>query len=301
MRHKTEMQAFGTSSRVGHDSSRFYGRKLYTHPAATPLPQNTHAKNDKTPPSHEQPVPPHIVNRLYNHTSQNMHELPSNSIHLSITSPPYNVGKEYDEDLTGAEYYDLLHAVWVETYRVLVPGGRACINIANIGRKPYIALNAMITGQMLDIGFLMRGEIIWDKSASAGTSCAWGSWCSASNPVLRDTHEYILIFSKGRYDRPARGKISTITKDEFLTYTKSVWTFPAESAKRVQHPAPYPIELPRRLIQLYSYTDDIVLDPFIGSGTSAVAALQSSRQYVGYDISPAYIALAQDRIDKEAL
>ena len=278
------MQAFGTSDRIGHDSSRFYSRKMYG---------NRH-KNSIN--NLENPCPETVVNKVYNSSSVRMVEIPDNSVHLMVTSPPYNVGKDYDEDLTEREYYDLLYSVWKDVYRVLVPGGRACINIANIGRKPYIPLSDKVSQQMIDIGYLMRGEIIWDKSASAGTSCAWGSWKSPSNPVLRDTHEYILIFSKSQYARPAKEKVSTITRDEFLDYTKSVWSFPAESAKRVGHPAPYPSELPRRLIQLYTYVDDIVLDPFIGSGTSAVAAIKNNRKYIGYDISEEYIQIARRRI-----
>lgn len=281
---KTSMQAFGTSERVGHDSSQFYDRKMYNK-------SKEHLLN-----AQEVECPDNVVNKIYNKSSVDMAEIPDNSIHMMITSPPYNVGKDYDEDLTEQEYHDLLYTVWKDVYRVLSPGGRACINIANIGRKPYIPLNSMISRQMTDIGYLMRGEIIWNKSASAGTSCAWGSWKSASNPVLRDTHEYILIFSKGQYSRSSKGRESTITKEEFLEYTKSIWSFPAESAKRVKHPAPFPVELPRRLIQLYTYLNDIVLDPFMGSGSAAVAAIRHKRRYVGYDISQEYVATAEQRI-----
>lgn len=214
-----------------------------------------------------------------------------------VTSPPYNVGKDYEADLSLTEYLSMLHNVLLETYRVLVPGGRACINVANIGRKPYLPLNSMITSDMIDIGFQMRGEIIWNKSASAGSSCAWGSWKSPSNPVLRDTHEYIMIFCKGNFKRDCyNGGAATIKRDEFLTFTKSVWEFPAESAKRVNHPAPFPFELPYRLIQLYTYTDDIVLDPFMGSGTTALAAKSSDRKWLGCEISQEYIDMANDRI-----
>ena len=287
--NRTEMRAFGTSNRVGHDSSGFYKRKMYV---------NEESANSNRG-EREIECDANAINRIYNHSSVDMHHLPDNSIHLMVTSPPYNVGKDYDDDLTESEYSDLLHSVWEEVYRVLAPGGRACINIANLGRKPYIPLNAMISRQMSGIGYLMRGEVIWDKSASAGTSCAWGSWKSPSNPVLRDTHEYILIFSKGSYARRAKDKVPTITKDEFLEYTKSIWKFPAESAKRVKHPAPFPLELPRRLIQLYTYASDIVLDPFIGSGTTAIAALKNDRSYVGYDISPEYVMIAESRIKTE--
>jgi site-specific DNA-methyltransferase (adenine-specific) len=121
-----------------------------------------------------------------------MKDIPDNYVHLMITSPPYNVSKEYDEDLSLREYLDLLHKVFKETFRVLVHGGRACINVANIGRKPYIPLSDYVSHIMIDLGFDMRGEIIWNKAAGAGVSTAWGSWQSASNPILRDTHEYIL-------------------------------------------------------------------------------------------------------------
>jgi len=221
-------------------------------------------------------------------------KLPDCSAHLMITSPPYNVGKEYDADLSLQEYRDFLKIIWKEVYRVLVPGGRACINIANLGRKPYIPLHAFIIEDMLETGYLMRGEIIWNKAATASPSTAWGSWLSAKNPVLRDIHEYILIFSKesftraNHYDQPA-----TMTKDEFLEFTKSIWTFGAESAKRVGHPAPFPVELPLRCIKLYTFEKDVVLDPFIGSGTTAIAALMSGRRFVGYDVDKEYVRLAE--------
>jgi site-specific DNA-methyltransferase (adenine-specific) len=226
-----------------------------------------------------------------------MAELPDSSIHLMVTSPPYNVGKEYDEDLTLGEYLGFLNRIWLEVKRVLVPGGRACINVANLGRKPYIPLHAFIIRDMLESGFLMRGEIIWDKAASASASTAWGSWRSASNPTLRDVHEYILVFSKGSF---RRGKVKdrgdTISRDDFLQNTRSVWTFPAESARKVGHPAPFPVELPRRLIQLYTFEGEVVLDPFMGSGQSALAALETDRHYIGYEIDPAYAELAENRI-----
>ena len=175
--------------------------------------------------------------------------------------------------------------------------------MANLGRKPYLPLNAMITREMRELGFLMRGEIIWNKSASAGSSCAWGSWRSPTNPVLRDVHEYIIIFSKQDFSRNKLGsksKSATITRDEFLEFTKSIWSFPTESASKVGHPAPFPVVLPWRLIQLYTYTDDVVLDPFMGAGTTAVAAVRAHRHYVGYEVSTEYIDLAHQRIEREA-
>jgi DNA modification methylase len=282
----TRTTAFGSPGRVSHDSRAFYGKKLY---AGLPQGEDT--------PYQENPVPDMAVNAIFCRSAENMAELPENSAHLMVTSPPYNVGKDYDEDFTLEEYLAFLKRVWQEVHRVLVPGGRACVNVANLGRKPYIPLHAYIIRDLVDLGFLMRGEIIWDKGASAAASTAWGSWQSPANPTLRDTHEYILVFSKENFSRkklPSRE--STISREEFLEFTKSVWTFPAESAKKVGHPAPFPVELPYRVIQLYTYGGEVVLDPFMGSGQTALAALKAGRRYVGYDIDDTYVSLAGRRV-----
>jgi site-specific DNA-methyltransferase (adenine-specific) len=242
-------------------------------------------------------LPATAGNAIFCRSAENMAELPEASIHLMVTSPPYNVGKDYDEDFTLEEYLAFLKRVWREVHRVLVPGGRACVNVANLGRKPYIPLHSYIIRDMVDLGFLMRGEIIWDKGASAAVSTAWGSWKSPANPTLRDTHEYILVFSKGNFSRKkVADRESTISKGEFLEFTKSVWTLPAESAKKVGHPAPFPVELPYRLMQLYTYSGEMVLDPFMGSGQTAIAALRAGRRYVGYDIDDTYVRLADRRV-----
>jgi site-specific DNA-methyltransferase (adenine-specific) len=225
-----------------------------------------------------------------------MVDIPDDSVHLMVTSPPYNVTKDYDRDLTLEEYRELLRRVFSETYRVLATGGRACVNVANLGRKPYIPLHAYIISDLLEVGFHMRGEIIWDKAGSAAPSTAWGSWLSASNPVLRDVHEYILVFSKESFSRRSSERESTIEKEQFLEWTKSVWKFPSASARQVGHPAPFPEELPMRLIKLYTYRGEVVLDPFAGSGTTCVAALKAGRRYVGYEIEPEYVQLAEERI-----
>ena len=247
----------------------------------------------------ENPIPPQFLDKILCKSSEKMQEIPNNSVHLMVTSPPYNVGKEYDRDFTLDEYLSFLRRVMEEVYRVLVPGGRACINIANLGRKPYIPLHMYITKEMIDIGFLMRGEIIWNKSSSASPSTAWGSWLSPTNPTLRDIHEYILVFSKETFSRenPNKRK-STISRDEFLEFTKSIWTFPAESAHKIGHPAPFPVELPYRCIQLYTYEGEIVLDPFMGSGQTAIAAIKTGRHYIGYEIEEKYVRLAEKRIKK---
>jgi DNA modification methylase len=285
-RKTTKTSSFGSPGRVGHDASTFYSAHLYDD-----QPQAEESKYI------ENPIPLEKLDVIFNSSSESMSELPDNSVHLMVTSPPYNVGKDYDDDLTLDEYLAFLKRVWAETYRVLVPGGRACVNVANLGRKPYIPLHAFIMRDMLELGFLMRGEIIWDKGASASSSTAWGSWQSASNPILRDAHEYILIFSKGSYRREkVKGRKNTISRKDFLELTKSIWKFSAVSARRVGHPAPFPIELPYRLIQLYTFKDEVMLDPFMGSGQTALAALKAGRHYVGYETNEEYLKLAERRI-----
>ncbi len=282
----TKTSAFGSPGRIAHDSSPFYASRLYEG-----LPE------EEIIPYVENPIPPESLDRVFCKSSERMEELPDCSVHLMVTSPPYNVGKEYDENLTLTEYRAFLKRVWSEVQRVLVPGGRACINIANLGRKPYIPLHAFIIEDMLNLGFLMRGEIIWDKAASSSPSTAWGTWCSPRNPTLRDTHEYILVFSKGTFTRNSlSGRKSTISREEFLEFTKSVWAFPAEPATKVGHPAPFPVELPYRLIQLYTFEGEVVLDPFMGSGQTAIAAMRTKRHFVGYDINEEYVQLAERRI-----
>ncbi|MGB9846410.1 MAG: DNA-methyltransferase [Desulfotomaculales bacterium] len=285
-RYGTSTSSFGTPGRINHDSTQFYRSRLYEG-----LPE------EKRTAYAENPVPEQYLDDIFCKSCENMDELPDCSIHLMVTSPPYNVGKDYDRDLTLEQYRDFLRRAWKEVYRVLVPGGRACINVANLGRKPYIPVHAFIAEDMQDLGFLMRGEIIWNKASSASPSTAWGSWLSAANPTLRDIHEYILVFSKDTFNRknPA-GRRSTISKEQFLEYTKSVWTFPAEQAKKIGHPAPFPVELPYRLIQLYTFEGEVVLDPFMGSGQAAIAALKAKRRFVGYEIEKDYVELAKKRI-----
>jgi site-specific DNA-methyltransferase (adenine-specific) len=285
-KRRTTTSVFGISGRASHDSTPFYTGRLYQD-------QPRESSTDFL----ENPVPTEYIDHILRHSAEDMTELPASSIHLMVTSPPYNVGKVYDSDLTLDEYLTMLEKVWTEVLRLLVPGGRLCVNIANLGRRPYIPLHARIIDGILRLGYLMRGEIIWNKAGSASPSTAWGSWKSAANPTLRDVHEYILVFSKGAFKRPnPQRRESTISRDEFIEFTKSVWTFPAEPASKVGHPAPFPVELPYRLIQLYSFKGDVILDPFMGSGQTAIAALKSGRHFVGFEINPEYARLAEGRI-----
>lgn len=288
-RAKTTTSSFGVSKREGHDSTIYYNSKMYDKLISSREVGDNNA------------FPTELENSIINRDSRSL-PLPDNCIHLVVTSPPYNASKAYDEDLSLSEYLRLLEDVFRECYRVLSSGGRIVVNVANLGRKPYIPLTSHINLIMHEIGFLHRGEVIWDKSASAGSSCAWGSFQSASNPCLRDIHEYLLIFSKGEYklsrskEERENGRIDTITKDDFIHQTKSIWSFPTESARRVNHPAPFPLELPRRCIEMFTFSGDVVFDPFVGSGSTAVAAKMTGRKYFGCDISSEYCKIAEQRI-----
>lgn len=232
---------------------------------------------------------------IFNKSAEKMDDLIDNCVSLTVTSPPYNVGKLSDSDLSDDDYWKLIEQCFKEVYRVTESGGRLVINVANLGRKPYIPFSNMFTQIMLDLGFLMRGEIIWQKSKGANANFAWGSWLSASNPVIRDIHEYCLVFSKDGMSKGVKG-VSTLEKEEFMDSTLSIWNINPARAKKIGHPAPFPIELAERFINLYSYEKDLILDPFIGSGTTAIAAQKLNRHYVGYEINDEYCKLAKTRI-----
>ncbi len=298
-RKATSTSAFGVSRRENHDASGFYAR--FTPPVLS---------------DDEAVGTSPIEGKIFEGDARHMDEVEDASVALVVTSPPYFAGKEYEEALgeghvpaSYLEYLAMLTDVFAECVRKLEPGGRIAVNVANLGRKPYRSLSADIIGILQDdLGLLLRGEVIWRKARGASASCAWGSFRSPANPVLRDLTERVVIASRGRFDRAvsqraraARGLPSeiSVTKDEFIEATTDVWEMPSESANRVGHPAPFPVELPLRLIELYTYGDDLVLDPFIGSGTTAVAALRSGRRFVGYDTETEYVRIAEQRVDEE--
>ncbi|MEI6700161.1 MAG: site-specific DNA-methyltransferase [Actinomycetota bacterium] len=297
-RPSTSTSAFGVSRREGHDASSFYER--FTSPT-------TSKDSDLAEPSG-------IAMGCFVGDSRDLHQLPDASVALVVTSPPYFAGKAYETELdqegipsTYLEYLQLLTEVFAECARVLEPGGRMAINVANLGRKPFRSLAADVISILQDdLGLLLRGEIIWQKAKGAGGNCAWGSFRSPSNPVLRDVTERVIIASKGRFDRAKSEKDresaglphrATITADEFMAATLDIWTIDAESATRIGHPAPFPVELPRRLIELFTYEGDLILDPFLGSGSTLVAAKESGRRGIGFDLDPAYVKLATTRVD----
>ena len=275
----TRTRSFGVGRREGHDATPFYERGL----ASVVESDDTEIRQSAA------------VDQVFVHSAESMHELEDDSVALMVTSPPYHVGKDYDTAASFEEYLDLLEAVFAETHRKLQPGGRAVVNVANLGRRPYVPLSHLVTARMLEVGFHMRAEIVWRKARGAGGNCAWGSWRSPANPVVRDVHEYCLCFSKGRFDRVATGR-PTIAADEFMESTLSVWEIAPESAKRVQHPAAFPVALPKRFINLYTYEGELVLDPFMGSGSTAVAAVETGRHWVGYEISEEYAETTRRRV-----
>jgi site-specific DNA-methyltransferase (adenine-specific) len=292
----TRTRTFGAGNRESHDASDFYAR--FTAPELS---------DDETV------NPCRAADSVICGDARDMRDVDDNSVALVVTSPPYFAGKAYETDLeaghipsTYLEYLGMLRDVFAECRRVLEPGGRMCVNVANLGRKPYRSLAGDVTTILQDeLAMLLRGEVIWVKAKGAAGSCAFGSYMKASNPVLRDLTERVVIASKGRFSRAPDLKKrkqlglpceSDISKEEFLASTLDVWEIRPERARRVQHPAPFPVELPERLIRLYTYIDDVVLDPFLGSGSTAVAAVKNGRHYVGYDTDPDYVAIAEARI-----
>jgi len=239
-----------------------------------------------------------LRNKIITKSSENMNELIDNCISLTVTSPPYNIGKDSDEDLSDDEYWKMITKVFEEVYRVTESGGRLVVNVANLGRKPYIPFSKYFIEIIQEIGFLMRGEIIWQKSKGANANFAWGSWLSPSNPVIRDIHEYCLVFSKDSMKNSSKGE-STIEKEEFMESTLSIWNISPARAKKIGHPAPFPVELAKRFINLYSFKNDLILDPFIGSGSTAIAAKLLDRDYIGYELNPKYVEITKNRLRDE--
>ncbi|MDP9441755.1 MAG: site-specific DNA-methyltransferase [Actinomycetota bacterium] len=295
-RARTSTSNFGVGRRESHDASDFYGR--FQLPAVS--------DDDAVA------VTPELGDGCFQGDSRKMQQLPSNSVALVVTSPPYFAGKEYEEALghghipgSYTEFLTMLAEVFAECRRVLEPGGRIAVNVANLGRRPYRSLSADVITILQDQKLLLRGEVIWKKGDGASGNCAWGSFRSAANPVLRDITERVVIASKGRFDRarsPQQRKAdglpheNTLTTDEFMSATLDLWEIEPESARRVNHPAPFPVELPERLIHLYTYSGDLVLDPFMGSGSTLVAAVRAGRRPVGFDSDPAYVEIARHRV-----
>lgn len=248
--------------------------------------------------------------------SRHMDGIPDGSVDLVVTSPPYHVGKEYEKGSSYQEWFSLMYDVMLECDKKLKANGRACINIVGIFRNPYIPLYNDIINIATCIGWGMRGIAIWMKTV-AKTSTAWGSFGSPRNPVLRDNHEFVLVFQKGLYLDPIsptfiennelilifqKGKFSVekgdsgITSEEFVEFTNGEWFFSPDKASEIGHPAPFPDELPRRCILLFTNIGDTVLDPFGGSGTSYKVARYLDRKPLMYEQNAEYLPVIQRRI-----
>lgn len=296
-RRKTITSNFGVGAREGHDSKPFYAR--FRAPELS---------DDQSV-----PFPVTVDEPFICGDARHMDQVADGSVALVVTSPPYFAGKQYEEELeregipsSYLEYLEMLTDVFAECVRKLEPGGRIAVNVANLGRKPYRSLSADVIRILEhDLGLLLRGELIWQKAEGASSSCAWGSFRSAANPVLRDISERVIVASKGRFDRARSVKQrgaeglpheSTVMTEDFLALTLDIWAIPPESARRVGHPAPFPVELPEQLIRLYTFENDLVLDPFMGSGSALVAAARLGRRYVGYDLDPSYVGIARRRV-----
>jgi site-specific DNA-methyltransferase (adenine-specific) len=295
----TETKAFGTGPREGHDASAFYAR--------FPTPILCESEDVRV----SEVKDPCVCDDARNLGKY----LAPNSVALVVTSPPYFVGKEYEVGVgqgvvpaSYAAYLTMLEEVFAACFRVMEPGGRIAVNVANLGRKPYRSLSADVIRIFERLGLLLRGEIIWRKAEGASGSCAWGSFARATNPVLRDLTERVIVASKWRFDRaitPKRRKamglphVSTINPAYFMRDTLDVWNIAPERAKKIGHPAPFPVELPARLIDLYTFAGDLVLDPFMGAGTTLVAAQRAGRRAIGFDTEPAYVELARKRLGEK--
>jgi site-specific DNA-methyltransferase (adenine-specific) len=270
---------------------------------------------------------------LYNADSADLSFLPETSVQLVVSSPPYNLGKDYGaarDDATYRSYLDWVRIWGRELYRVLEPGGRLCLNIPidinvsfddgaeisvgiqgphdNVGRcasvrhegvrkrgtrkQPVLADFTQIF--VHELGFVYNTTILW-LEGNISRRTAWGSWLSASDPWVNTAAEAILVLSRDRRKRSGRGRTSDVERDEFMDWTLGIWKFNGQHGHRHSHPAPFPEELPRRLIRLFSFRDDVVLDPFVGSGTTCRVAKSLGRRSIGVDINPAYCAVAAER------
>jgi site-specific DNA-methyltransferase (adenine-specific) len=235
---------------------------------------------------------------IYRADSADLSFLPDASVHLVVTSPPYNLDVSYNgyrDDLPYQRYLEWVGRWARELLRVSAHGGRACINIpldSNKGGKR--AVYADYVRVLLEAGWCYQTTIVWNEQ-NISRRTAWGSWLSPTAPFVTAPVEMVPVFFKEEWRRPRDGRTTDIQRDEFLAWTLGTWQFPGENPGKVAHPAPFPPELPRRLIKLYSFVEDTVLDPFLGSGTTCAVAKQLGRRSIGIDVDENYCRLAAER------
>lgn len=232
-----------------------------------------------------------------------MRKIPTGSVDIIITSPPYNFGLDYKDDKKNDtvhwdEYFKKLDAIWKECARVLKPGGRLCLNVQPLF-SDYIPSHHLMSKQLLNHNLIWKGEILWEKNNYNCKYTAWGSWKSPSMPYLKYTWEFVEIFSKDTHKKAGDSSKADITGDEFKKWVYAKWSIaPERKMKDYGHPAMFPKELATRLMKLFSYQGDIVLDPFNGVGTTTLCAAETGRKYIGVDISSKYCNVSRKRIEQ---
>jgi site-specific DNA-methyltransferase (adenine-specific) len=276
---------------------------------ASPLPPAASAAARRLDPSYHDDLV-----AVYHADATDLSFLAERSVQLVVTSPPYNLGKDYGAARDDATYQEYLHWVggWCrELYRVLEPGGRLCLNIPldinlsfdrggkrTTSKQPVLADFTDLLVRRL--GFVYNTTILW-LEGNVSRRTAWGSWLSASDPWVNTAAETILVLSRDQRKRLGRGKTSDVSREEFMAWTLGMWTFNGQNTSQYGHPAPFPEELPRRLIKLFSFREDVVLDPFLGSGTTCRVAKNLGRRSIGVELNPEYCAIAANRCRQTTL
>ncbi len=224
----------------------------------------------------------------------------NNSIDLIVTSPPYNVDIQYnshDDRLSYSDYLTFTEQWMSRCYAWLREDGRFCLNVPlDKNKGGQQSVGADITTIAKRVGYKYHSTIIWNEG-NISRRTAWGSWLSAAAPFVIAPVELILVLYKNQWKKSGGSRRSDITKSDFMAWTNGLWTFGGESKKKIGHPAPFPLELPRRCVKLFSFVGDTVLDPFLGSGTTLLAALLCDRKGIGIEIDPTYAELARKRLE----
>ena len=246
------------------------------------------------------PVPPEFLDTIIcGDSAEVLKKIPSNSIDLVFTSPPYNFGLDYQTGEDGVlwdDYFKKLFAVFSECIRVLKFGGRILVNVQPLF-SDYIPIHHIISNFFMQNKLIWKGEILWEKNNYNCKYTAWGSWKSPSNPYLKYTWEFVEIFCKGDLKKIGNKENADISADEFKKWVVAKWSIgPERAMKEYGHPAMFPEDLAERVLKLFSYKNDIILDPFNGIGTTAVVAKKMGRRYIGIDISEEYCKKSQDRL-----
>ena len=248
-----------------------------------------------------------FVNRIFcGNAEKILQRIPDRSVDIIVTSPPYNFGQSYagdphDDTHEWNDYFSQLFTIWQECVRILKPGGRFAVNIQPLF-SDYIPTHHIISSQLLKLGLLWKAEILWEKNNYNAKYTAWGSWRSPSMPYLKYTWEFIEIFDKETHKKAGLKENIDITDEEFKEWVIGKWSIPPEiRMKEYGHPAMFPEEIPRRILKLFSYRGDLVLDPFNGAGTTTLAAWKNARRFIGIDISPQYCQKAIERIEQSGI